>query len=166
MSVGSSLILAAISIATLSSAQTTTVQITYQPATGFFLCKDIGTVCIVEGCEDDGCSTIANDFSENVVDGTTVYTSTAADASLTINGNDSSMVKCDASCDCQDVIDDGDSCNVPFGGRDDPFEGGIVVDGEGEENNSLAATEEQSSSRVTSSVVGGLALAALVPFLP
>lgn len=153
--------------ASLTSAQTTTVQITYQPAIGFFLCPEEGMVCNVEGCGGESCSIIANDYSKSIVDGKTVYTATAAEASLTISGGDGSIISCDSSCECQDLIGNGDGCNLPIGEKEDPLEGGIVNEEEQEEEETqekereedVVRSIEDSSGASVVSVAGGMALA-------
>lgn len=107
----SSLLLAVLGNTHFLAFAQTTIQITYQPAIGYYLC-DQGLVCTLSGCDGD-CSTIANDFSVSNVDGKTVYTSTAAQASLSVDGGSNSSIICDASCSCQDLLGNGDGCHVP-----------------------------------------------------
>jgi hypothetical protein len=93
-------------------------QVTFQPATGFYVCPGVGSVCNVKGCHDettgeDICSTIANGFNSSLVDGIMVYTSHTQGADLVIVGVEESAIKCHADCKCQSVTKTIPGCSLP-----------------------------------------------------
>ena len=131
----------------------------YQPAAGYFQCPGEGMVCNVIGCDD--CSIISNGFDATTLGDTTVYTSTGtnSDLSITAGGSASSIIDCDVSCGCQEIIP-GVGCNVPAVSdrANDPFSGGIKeADGSVSEanleNNSSANMVAVGCSLVLASVV-------------
>lgn len=110
-----------------------TVQITYEPARGYFVCDQTGITCTVSGCGNGDCSILHPGFSvSNSDNGDLVYTTqndeeSFGTRSLSINGNDESSIHCDSQCDCQPLTASDKWCKVPVSTtRDDPFAGGAA----------------------------------------
>jgi hypothetical protein len=127
----------------------------FQPASGFFVCPGIGSVCNVKGCDDgtgDKCSTIANGFNSSLVDGVMVYTSHTEGADLVIVGGNDSAIKCHADCKCQSVTRRIAGCSLPSSDtQDDFFALDIVTD----------EVSTESAAKRTAPAVGGLLVAAV-----
>ena len=114
----------------------TTVQITYEPTKGHFVCNSANKVCTVSGCSNEGdCSIIHNGFTVTDGDnGDLIFTSDddvdSVARSLSINGNVASSIDCDSTCDCQALTAGDHWCHVPVSTRNDPFAGtggGVVL---------------------------------------